>query len=169
MKDPASLEFDSPKNHCPLHSPFRSETSPRTQRVEFYYTLCIYSCVYLQDAKASRRGDVIPFESLWIVAESLPITPVNPNRTEKAQKQLQEQMNTIVDKLERTSVTLESQSGSVTKGKTNLPTCADGRFSEHEPDSCPKAELNYSRLASGPSPRLSDSRGHPEDDTGIPS
>ena len=35
-KGPMLPEFDSPKNHCPLHSPFRSETSPRTQRVEFY-------------------------------------------------------------------------------------------------------------------------------------
>ena len=35
-KGPVLPEFDSPKNHCPLHSPFRSETSPRTQRVEFY-------------------------------------------------------------------------------------------------------------------------------------
>ena len=26
------------QNHCPLHSPFRSETSPRTQRVEFHQT-----------------------------------------------------------------------------------------------------------------------------------
>ena len=41
-------------------------------------------------------------------------------------------MNTIVDKLEGTSITLESQSSSVTKGKTekpNLPTCAD---SDHD-------------------------------------
>ena len=37
-----------------------------------------------------------------------------------------EKLDTIVDRLERTSVTLESQSSSVTKGKTNLPTCADG-------------------------------------------
>ena len=36
LEGPASPELGSPKNHCPLHSPFCSETSPRTQRVEFH-------------------------------------------------------------------------------------------------------------------------------------